>query len=127
MTVSMISFFISAIAIIIMISLKSYEMKTNKKLWLSSLAEKTDHKVSSVYVFTRRIISYINRHSAIALMQWIAYHILSWIRGTYISMRSVAHSYPHSKKVLDMVRGRGVAVKNNGASFYLKRIGEEKS
>ncbi|HEY4478636.1 MAG TPA: hypothetical protein VI775_02235 [Candidatus Paceibacterota bacterium] len=117
MTASMIPFFISAIAMAIMIKLKSP---------LSFMNNKTDNAVHSSYVYIRRLISYINRHSAIALIQWIAYHILSWIRSVYIWIRSIARSYPHSKKVLDMVRGKGTAEKNNGASFYLKKISEEK-
>jgi len=126
MNLPMISFFVSGLAILGMISLKSREIKTNKRSWLSTFTDRTDGRMSAMYLFIRKAISYINRQSAIALIQWIAYHILSWIRSCYIWMRSTAHSYPHSKKVLDMVRGKGTTDRNGGASVYLKKISKEK-
>lgn len=125
MPIAMIFFFISFLGIIVMIWLKSFELKANKKLKLTLLAEKTDHKVHAVYHKTRTYISYINRKSAVALIQWIAYHILSWVREFYIKLHRKAHAHPPSKKVIDMVRGKVDLGKEGGASFYLKKISEE--
>lgn len=104
---------------------KSYQLKTNRNGVFASLSNKNDHKVHAVYKTIKTYISYINKKSAIALIQWIAYHILSWARSAYIFLHRKAHAHPPSKKVIDMVRGKGDVPKNAGASFYLKRIVEE--
>ena len=85
---------------------------------------KTDQAIHSAYRQMSRFISYFNRHSALALVQWVVYHMLSWIRSVYIAIRAKAHAHPPSKKVLDMVRGKVMIDRNSGASFYLKKIGE---
>lgn len=121
----MIFFFVSLAGIITMIWLKSHELKTDKKVGLSHLAEKTDHKIHAVYNSVRTFVSYFNRKSAVALMQWIAYHILSRARRAYIFLHHKAHAHPPSKKVIDMVRGRGSIGNEGGASFYLKKISQD--
>ena len=121
----MIFFILSFLGIIAMTWLKAHELRTNKKFWIALLAEKTDHRVQAVYQKGRTYASYFNRRSAVALLQWIAYHILSWARSFYIAIHRKAHAHPPSKKVIDMVRGKGQVEKAGGASFYLKRIVEE--
>ena len=125
MTTSTLSFFIALVGIVGMISLKSFEIKRGKKLIFSRLAEKTDHFVQKIYNAVRAFISHLNKHNAIALVQWVAYYILSWLRKMYIHLHTKAHAHPHSKKVIDMVRGKGELPRSGGASFYLKRISEE--
>ncbi len=125
MTIAIISFYISYTAIIGMIVYKSTELNSGRKMFLSRWADKTNHKIHTVYNEIRRYISYINKRSALALVQWIAYHILSWARELYIWLHKKAHAHPPSKKVIDMVRGKGDIKRNRGgASLYLKRIGE---
>ena len=111
--IAIISFFASLAGIIGMIIWK--KMPTHTKI---------DQTIDSVYRRVSRFISYFNRHSAIALIQWVVYHVLSLIRSVYIAIRAKAHAHPPSKKVLDMVRGKVVIDRNSGASFYLKKIGE---
>lgn len=125
MTIAMFFFFISFLGIIFMIWFKSYELKVGKRLILAHLAQKTDLKIHLAYQATRTYLSYFNRKSAVALVQWMAYHILSWARSFYILIHRKAHAHPPSKKVIDMVRGRGQVERGGGASFYLKRIGSE--
>lgn len=120
-----ISFYVSLIGIVGMISIKSVEINSGKKSWVSRLSDNTNHLVHDAYDRTRTFISYINRKSALALVQWIAYHILSWAREFYIWAYHKAHAHAPSKKVIDMVRGKGKEYKGGGASFYLKRISEE--
>ena len=107
-----------------MISFKAVEISSGKKSWISVMTEKTNHIFHNIYNHIKKVLSYINRKSAIALIQWIAYHILSWARDVYIWAHKKAHAHPHSKKVIDMVRGKGEIKKNGGVSFYLKRISE---
>ena len=125
-----ISFYLSLIAIFSMIGLKAREMRSGNKLWISKVMDKTNDKVASAHINTKTFFSYFNRKSAVAFVQWIAYHVLSWARAVYIWLHGKAHAHPPSKKVLDMVRGRGEIKRNGGASFHLKRIskaGEDQS
>ena len=122
---SILSFYISILAIIGMISFKGLELRSGKKSWISRLSDNTNHIVRDYYYSTRKFISYINRKSAVAFLQWIAYHILSWAREAYIWAYKKAHAHGPSKKVIDMVRGKGEVNTNGGASFYLKQISEE--
>ena len=124
MDTTIIIFAIALIGIIGMIILKRAELTSGKKYFLSRLGENTDHIVHAAYDRVYRFFSHLNKNNFISSIQWVAYHVLSWIRGGYIWIRNHAHSHPHSKKVLDMVRGRG-EVKRGAASFYLKRIAED--
>lgn len=122
---STISFFSSLVIIIGMIGLKSIEMRRGHKFFSTRIAEKSDHIFQAIYNGVRNAIAYINKHNAIALIQVIAYHILSWARSVYLRIQAKAHAHPHSKKVIDMVKGKGEVDKNGGASFYLKKISED--
>jgi hypothetical protein len=119
---SIISFYISFLGILGMIGVKMAEIRSGKKSWVSRMSDKTNHKVREYYYNTKKFISYINRKSALALVQWIAYHILTWARNAYIWAYKKAHAHAPSKKVIDMVRGRGEINRNGGSSFYLKSI-----
>ncbi len=118
------SFYISFLGVIGMISMKSYEIRSGRRLWISKITDKTNRFFTKVYFYFTKLISYMNRKSAIALIQWIAYYILSWARETYIWAHKKAHAHPPSRKVIDMVRGRGEIKRNGGSSFFLKRISE---
>lgn len=122
---SILSFSISFLAIIGMIGFKSAELRSGKKSWISRLSDRTNHIVHDYYARFRKFISYINRRSALALIQWIAYHILSWARNAYIWAYRKARSHAPSKKVIDMVKGQVEVDRNSGSSFYLKSISEK--
>ncbi len=123
--ISSISFYISLLGIVSMLSFKSWEMKSGEKSFISKFADKVNPSIHSAFYHFKKILAYFNKKTALALIQWIAYHILSWVRKIYIKMRELAHMHPPSKKVLDMVRGKGEANKNGGSSIYLKIISEE--
>jgi hypothetical protein len=122
---TIIIFSVALLGIIVMIVSKHFEIKGSKKYVLSRLADRTDYVFQTVYAKVRFIISHINRHNAIAYLQWIAFHILSFFRTLYIHIREAAHRHPHSKKVIDMVTGKIDVNQNGGASFYLKQIAED--
>src|SRR3989344_1831823 len=123
--IATISFFASFVGSIGMISVKYFELKTGKKLWFALLVQRHDNMVHKAYSGVRKFFSYFNKHNAILFIQWIIVSILSWIRSFYIWVRAKAHAHPPSKKVIDMVRGKGNIVNNGGASFYLKKISED--
>lgn len=119
---SIIAFYISFIGIIGMIGIKSRELKSGRKSFISRLSDHTNHIVHDYYARIVVFIKYINRRSALALIQWIAYHVLTWARNLYIWAYRKAHAHAPSKKVIDMVRGKGEIKRNTGSSFYLKSI-----
>lgn len=114
-------FYISIVGIIVMILLKRREVLSGRRSFISKLGEGSDHIFSALFGSVRKFISYINKHTFIALAQWIAFHILVHIRKVYVEIKHLWIKNTHTKKVLDMVRGKG-EVNNNGASFYLRRI-----
>jgi len=119
------SFYISFVGILGMLGFKALELRSGKKSWISRIADMTNHIVHDYFDKIKKFISYFNRKSALALIQWIAYHILSWAREVYIWAYKKAHAHGPSKRVIDMVRGKGEVNTNGGASFYLKQISEE--
>jgi hypothetical protein len=117
-------FYVALAGIIGMLMMKRAEVKSGNKSILSRIGAGADHFVRVSHLTFRFVISHINVHNAIVAVQWIAYHILSAVRATYLRIRELAHAHPHSKKVIDMVTGKGEVSAKGGASFYLKRIGD---
>jgi preprotein translocase subunit SecG len=114
-------FYISLLGIIGMILYKRHEVKTGKPTMVSRLGRGSDHTFQSVFGAAKKSLSYLNRHTFIALAHWIAFHILVRIRTFYVELKHRFISHPQGKKMIDAVRGRG-EVKDHGASFYLRRI-----
>lgn len=120
--ISILSFYISFLGIAGMIGFKALEEKSGKKSFISKLSDLTNHRVHAAQEKLGRFFSYFNRRSALALIELIAYHILSWVRRVYHWLYNKAHSHAPSKKVIDMVRGKVEINKNGGSSFYFKNL-----
>lgn len=127
-------FAVALLGMVGMILLKIGEVRGGKKSLLSRAGDNTDQHVHAAYDKVKYAFRYLNKRSGIALVQWVAFHFLSWMHEIYKWAYDVAHRHPHSKRVIDMVRGRGEVDKNGGSSFYLKQIsadspkvGEEKN
>jgi hypothetical protein len=118
---------VSIVGIVGMLSVKVMELRSGKRSLLSRMGSGTDHLFTDIYHKITKFLSYFNRKTAIALAQWIAYHILAFLRRTYHKIHALAHLHPHTKKVIDMVHGRAeVGNSTRGApSAYLKRVSEE--
>lgn len=122
---AIIIFSIALFGIVVMLVGKHSEMKRGKKYFLSRVADNTDHIFQKTYAAVKTVSSHVNKKNAITLVQWIAFHILSFFRRLYLRIREAAHRHPHSKKVIDMVTGKIDVNQNGGSSFYLKQITEE--
>lgn len=122
MITASISFFVALLGIISMIYLKARRLEMDARSRFSFVSDKVDGKIRNTFSGVRTFISYFNRKSALALVQWIAYHILSWVKKAYLWIHEKAHAHPHSKKVIDMVQGKGEVDSTGGASFYLKNL-----
>jgi phosphoglycerate dehydrogenase-like enzyme len=123
--VPVITFYVALITIILMIVAKHIEIKSGKKSIISRLGVGTDHIVQNAYNKVTFVFSHMNKNTSVNVLQWAAFHVLSFMRGIYISLREKAHRHPHSKKVIDMVTGKGEVKHTGGASFFLKKIAEE--
>ncbi len=117
-------FYASLLCMLIMLLLKRAEVKSGRRNIVSRLGRGTDHVFGAVFSTIGRWISYVNRKTFIVIAQWIAFHVLLRIRKVYVEVKSAALANPHSKKVIDAVRGRA-DVKRHGASFYLRRISDK--
>lgn len=138
MTTSMLTvttiFYLSLIAMAFMLALKSKEIKTGNQSFLSRLCTKADRFFDIAYAKYKFAASHVNRHTLIGVVQLGAFHILSMGRSAYLFLYRLAHRNPHAKMVIDMVRGRGTMfieneygeMRSNAASFFLKRISEDK-
>ena len=118
-------FYLSFILMIAMLWMKRLELVSGKKYFLTNLADKNDHVFEKLHEDIRTGISYFNKHTFIAFLQWIAIGLLSWLRNLYIKLFHIAKKYPHSKKVIDMVQGKGQTTSIGGVSFFLKKISDE--
>lgn len=119
-------FYVSLLAIITMIVLKRREIVALKNNPISKLSSQADPFFDKQYSHIRKFISYINRNTFIAITQWIVYHVLLHIRKVYVEIKHQALQNPHTRNMIYAVRGKG-EVKKHGASFYLRRIGENRS
>lgn len=117
-------FYISLLAIIMMVVLKKREFVAGKTSLFSKIGVRSDKFFEESFVSIGKLISYINKHTFIAIAQWIVYHILLRIRKVYVEIKHQALLNPHMRNMIYAVRGKG-EVKKHGASFYLRRIGEK--
>lgn len=107
-----------------MIVLKRREVKSGHPSILSRLGRGSDQFFHTIFNAVGTALSYINKHTFVALGHWVAFHILVHIRKVYVEIKASFLATPQGKKMLDAVRGRG-EVKDHGASFYLRRISEK--
>ena len=117
-------FYVALAGIIVMVVLKHHEAKSGRQTIVSRLGRGTDHVFYAIFRFFNKVVSYFNRKNFFALVQWIAYHILFRTRKVYVEVKHQALQNPYGKKMIDAVRGRG-EIKDHGASFFLRRIGEK--
>ena len=121
MYILIIIFYASILIMGAMILLKRREARTGHPSLLSRMGKGTDHLFQGVFSSVGRVVSYVNKHTFIAIGHIIAVQVLMRIRNVYVEIKHRAISNPHGKKILDAVRGRG-EVKDHGASLYLRRI-----
>lgn len=121
MYATIIIFYAAVLGIVTMVVLKRQEIKSGKASLVSRLGRGSDHLFHSVFDAVRRAVSYVNKKTFIVITQWLAFHVLYHIRKVYVDLKHRALSNPHSKKVIDAVRGRG-RITPHSASFYLRRI-----
>jgi len=114
-------FYISLFGIIAMIIIKRKEIKTPKAFALQSTESSIEKNLTKTYTNFVKFFKMFNKHTFIALSQYLTFHLLFSIRKVYVELKHRTLLNPHGKKMIDAVRGRG-EVKNHGASFYLRRI-----
>lgn len=114
-------FYVSLLGMMALVLLKRHEVKTGKPSLVSKIGAGSDHIFSAVFTTAGKGISYLNKHTFIALGHLIAFYVLKTLRKPYVEMKHRFISHPQGKKLIDAVRGRG-EVTDHGASIYLRRI-----
>ena len=107
-----------------MVLLKRHEVKTGFPSIVSKVGAGSDHVFQAVYSTIRHGLSYLNRRTFIAVLQWLAFHVLKLFRTLYVEVKHRFISTTHGKKLIDAVRGRG-ELSDHGASFFLRHIAAE--
>jgi hypothetical protein len=125
MLITALIFYTAIFGLVLMVYLKARRLKLDMRSRWSHLSERVDGKIRRGFAQVMTFLSYFNRKSAAALLEWSAYHALSRIRKAYLWIHQKAHAHPKSKKIIDMVRGKGEVENMGGASLYLKRISRE--
>ena len=116
-----VAFYLSLFGLVLMVWLKRREVRSGQVAVTSKIANKSDVFFHNIFAKISHAFGIVNRQTFINIAQWIAFHILKRIRNVYVELKYKALSNPHSKKVLDAVRGKA-DINPQGASFYLKRI-----
>ena len=117
-------FYFSLVIMLLMIVLKRGEVKSGHPSIVSRLGRGSDQFFHQIFSAVSTALSYINKHTLVALGHWMVFHVLVHIRRVYVEIKAMFLATPQGKKMLDAVRCRG-EVKNHGASFYLRRISEK--
>lgn len=116
-------FYVSLIAMIAMIFLKRREINTGKRSPFSKIGDVADHIFLTIFNAFEKSISFVNKHTFMALAHFVAFHVLFRVRKVYVEIKHRFLINPHGKKLIDAVRGKG-EIHRHGASFYLRRISE---
>jgi hypothetical protein len=114
-------FYVSLVGMTLLVVLKRREAISGHPSIVSRFGSGTDHIFQAVFSRVGRAISYVNKHTFIAMGHLIAFHVLKFVRGFYVELKHRFISNPQGKKLIDAVRGRG-ELRADGASFYLRRI-----
>ncbi len=107
-----------------MVLLKRREILSGQGIAASGIGQKIDRSFQAVWSAFGHFVAGFNRRNLIAVVQLVAYHILLRVRRVYVELKHRTLMNPHGRKVIDAVRGRG-EIRNHGASFYLRRIGDK--
>ena len=117
-------FYVSLLAMIAMVAFKRHEVKTGTPSFVSRVGAQSDHVFQAIFSVIRRVLAYFNRRTFVALVQWLAFHVLKFFRTLYVEIKHRFISTHHGKKLIDAVRGRG-ELSDHGASFFLRNIAAE--
>jgi hypothetical protein len=98
------------LAIVAMIVLKRREIVALKNNPISKISARADSFLDKNYSAIRKFISYLNKHTFIAITQWIVYHILLHIRKVYVEIKHQALQNPHTRNMIYAVRGKGEVI-----------------
>ena len=109
----------------VLVLLKRQEVQTGKPSFISRFGVDSDNFFQRVFSWCKRMYAYANRKTFVALISFLAYHILFFIRKIYVEIKHRFISNPHGKHLIDAVRGRG-EIKDHGASFFLRKISADK-
>ncbi|MBP9701837.1 MAG: hypothetical protein KBD47_02550 [Candidatus Pacebacteria bacterium] len=111
---TLIIFIASGLGIVALLGHKYFELTTGKKTFISQASTFADEHVTT----STKVFKMINAQNATKIVAWfIAYGILL-LRKLFIYIQNRSYS----KKIVDVVSGKGTDKNTSGASVFLKRI-----
>jgi hypothetical protein len=123
MTTIFILFYISLAAMIAMVGIKVYETSSGSMFFTTKLGRSIDHVFEGWYAVVRTWWSYVSWYNVQILFWWIVRVVFRFLHISYRYVEKKATNHPRSRKIIDMVKGKGVVPqRSSGASLYLKRI-----
>lgn len=122
MTITIVVFYGSLVAMIAMVCTKVYEVSKNKVVATTRIAQSIDHVFEAWFRNVRNFLRYISWHNAELFFWWCVRGIFRTLHISYKYVEQKAANDPRSRRIIDMVRGKHVPQRNGGASVYLKRI-----
>ncbi len=120
-------FYGSLVLMVVMMGIKLLEVSRGKEIFTTRISRSIDHVFEAGYRFVRDILGHISWYNIEHGFWWCVRLIFKFLHISYKYVEYKANTDPRSKKIIDMVKGKGMPTRSPGASIYLKRIKAEKS
>lgn len=112
--VTFIIFIVSGLGIVALIGHKHFEISTGKKTFITHASGYTNVHVNK----GTKAFQAVNMENATKIVGWVIAHSILILRKLFIYLQNRSYS----KKIVDVVSGKGVDKNTSGASVFLKRI-----
>lgn len=112
--ITFIIFIASGLGIVALLGHKQFEVSTGKKTFISHASNYTNEHVNK----GAKAFQSVNMENGTKVIGWIIAHSIFLLRKLFIYLQNRSYS----KKIVDVVSGKGVDKKTSGASVFLKRI-----
>lgn len=112
--VTFIIFIVSGLGIVALIGHKHFEISTGKKTFITHASGYTNAHVNK----GAKVFQSVNMDNATKIVGWIIAYSILILRKLFIYLQNRSYS----KKIVDVVSGKGVEKSTSGASVFLKRI-----
>ncbi len=117
---TILTFFVSLFVILLIASLKAYDLKIGRLNFLQNIYGASDQKINQIFEFFIRRYNWVIKVSNIFIFEFLP----SYLYETLVKMKDhVSKKYYESG---DRFRGRRVLRSNGAVSFFLERLSDER-
>ncbi len=111
---TLIIFIASGLGIVALLGHKYFELTTGKKTFISHASTYTNTHVTK----GAKVVKSVNMVNITKIVGWIIAYSIYLLRKLFIYLQNKSYS----KKIVDVVSGKGTEKNTSGASVFLKRI-----